>query len=80
MDTSDDEQTSGAASLVMPPQDGEQDLGSFVPQSQNLMNQRRLMTAPEGASRKRYAGVGLDGGIHQCFVESDLMKAANIYQ
>jgi hypothetical protein len=44
------------------------------------MNQRRLMTAPEGASRKRYAGVGLDGGIHQCFVESDLMKAANIYQ
>ena len=39
------------------------------------------MTAPDGASRKRYGGaVGLDGGIHQCFVESDLMKAANIYQ
>jgi len=38
------------------------------------------MTAPEGATRKRYGGVGLDGGIHQCFVESDLMKAANIYQ
>jgi hypothetical protein len=44
------------------------------------MNKRRLMTAPEGSTRRRYGGVGLDGGIHQCFVESDLMKAANIYQ
>ena len=40
MDTSDDEQTSGAASLVLPLQDQEMEgeLGSFVPQSQNLMN------------------------------------------
>lgn len=38
------------------------------------------MTAPDNSSRKKYGAVGLDGGVHQCFVESDLMKAANIYQ
>lgn len=61
-------------------------MGSFIPANAGLYNNRRVMTAPDGKGRRRggksiqNAPPVLSGAFHQTFVESDLMKAANIYQ
>jgi len=57
---------------------------SFVPANAGLYNNRRIMTAPESMGKRRGNRGGsnppvLGGAFHQTFIESDLMKAANIY-
>lgn len=57
---------------------------SFIPANPGLYNNRRVMTAPDGKRRRGGKSTDkppiLSGAFHQTFVESDLMKAANIYQ